>query len=381
MNSLRVKYICPFATPTGYARAAQDYAMALHVAEVPFQILPILACDTDDLEPRYHSLVQHVEEFIPNPTHVIVHAPPFGAHDAVQDDMEPAPGVKRICLTTWETTYLPKEFAENLNKHFDLVIVPCEFNLRVFLACGVRNVVILPHAFDAHFWKFGEEPVNKPYTFYNVGGWGERKNPIGLLKAYLTEFTADDHVNLKMLVPWYFEQDVASLKLAIGLKNLPPVEFIVGRETEADLRKLHNTSHCFVTPTRGEGWGLGAFEAALSGNHVISTDWSGVKDFLDPYKNKQLLKYTMTPVVSPEPKLTEPVVVGNFRVEPGEHPFLYGYSSKGSWAEPDLAHCKHAMRHAYEHKIGKDIDAAEEIRAKFNLYIVGKQFKNILERM
>jgi len=45
---------------------------------------------------------------------------------------------------------------------------------------------------------------------------------------------------------------------------------------------LHCRGDCYLSLTHGEGWGLGAFDAAAAGKPVIITAWGGVLDYLDP---------------------------------------------------------------------------------------------------
>jgi hypothetical protein len=58
---------------------------------------------------------------------------------------------------------------------------------------------------------------------------------------------------------------------------------------------LHAIGDCFVSVTRGEGWGLGPFDAATLGNPVIITGWGGHLDFLGA-DYPGLIAYTMAPV-------------------------------------------------------------------------------------
>ncbi|MGH8800225.1 MAG: glycosyltransferase, partial [Casimicrobiaceae bacterium] len=43
---------------------------------------------------------------------------------------------------------------------------------------------------------------------------------------------------------------------------------------------LHAVGDCYVSLTRGEGWGLGAYDAATLGKPVIITGWGGHLDYL-----------------------------------------------------------------------------------------------------
>src|SRR6185295_2786220 len=51
---------------------------------------------------------------------------------------------------------------------------------------------------------------------------------------------------------------------------------------EGDLARLYHEAHCFVLPTRGEGFGMPILEAMATGLPVIVTGYSGHLDFCNP---------------------------------------------------------------------------------------------------
>src|SRR5690606_35061560 len=46
--------------------------------------------------------------------------------------------------------------------------------------------------------------------------------------------------------------------------------------------RLHALGDCYVSLSHGEGWGLGAFDAAGLGKPVITAAWSAAPDYLAP---------------------------------------------------------------------------------------------------
>lgn len=395
---MRIRYFCPFAKPTGYARAAQDYLMSFLAARGAgdtLDITPFHECDTDDLEPRYRPLVSYAEIGLEDPTHVVVHAPPFHAHEFVTGDLAPKSGpdgvtVKKICMTTWETDRLPEAAAKNLYENFDLVIVPCKHNRDVFSRAlsGVHepgrtppSIVVVPHAFDPDFWFAGKKSLplypDPPYVFYSILTWYARKGPIELLKAYLTAFTAKDNVVLKLAVSAYGpneQADVAALMRRTCMTDLPKVEFITDRLSEGALRQLHYDSDCYVTLTRGEAWGLGAFEAAIVGNPVIACTYGGLADALADYPLLHSVPYMMTPVITPEAKITRQVSLNQkLTIEPAAlTPAFGGLDASQNWAEPDIHTAKQMMRKAYDNRYQSTAYHRPMIE-RFSLTAVGKQ--------
>lgn len=362
---MRVRYLCPFAMKTGYARAAHDELLALERAGVDLDIRALGEGDTDSLEEPYQHLAKYVSELLPEddprqaaswPDVVVVRSIPRWSFELITGDLAPPPGIKKVCSTTWESSKLPKRDAESLDQHFDLVCVPTQWNAEVFAASGVskKKIAVIPHCFDVEPWRKVREtpaPTKGPFVFYCALVWAERKNPIGLLKAYLSEFTGKDDVLLRILTPpvkHYVELDVQALIRAFGLHDLPKVEFITQRLTREELLAFHAASHCYVTLTRGEAWGLGSFEAALSNNDIIATDWGGHKEYLEHYPRWTPVDCFMTPAVSPEQALERSVEIGGMSIRPVGKVAPPGIAGDQDWAEPDIRGAKQAMRWRYE---------------------------------
>jgi len=378
--------VAPFAVASGYARASQDYMLALLQAGVSLEVQPMVDANSDNLEPRYAGLLELIGTQL-NPTHVVIQTIPRFASEFVKDDLDPGPHVKKVVVTTWETDKLPRSDAEALDKHFDLVLVPSNFNRDVFVAAGVpsKKVEILPHCFDPQFWWPEAPPIppDFPFTFTWVGVWSERKNPIGLLKAYLSAFTANDKVLLKILCPYVLDDDVLHLAKCSGLPNPPQVEFVRSRLDEIALRNFHYTSHCYVTLSRGEGWNLGAFEAAICGNPVISSDFGGQRDFLKYHLTTAYVNCFLTPVITPEVKAGEPISIGGVKFIPMKRAVPTGITGEQFWAEPNLFQAGQFMRHVYENR--EVCKRTKQSRAlfeeKFSYDVVGRSFRSLLEAM
>ena len=91
---------------------------------------------------------------------------------------------------------------------------------------------------------------------------------------------------------------------------------------------LHERGNCFVSLCRSEGWGLGAFDAAASGNPVVTTGFGGHLDYLAG--TDYLVRFDLVPVDDP---------AGYPSYAPDQH-----------WAEPDLDHGAELLRHVMAHR-------------------------------
>lgn len=396
-KDMNLIYIGPFGIASGYGSAATDYIAALHKAGVHLRILPPKPLDQLEVAPRY----AHLKQFVGpekndtqgrNGTHYLVHGIPEACSRIGRELPEVGPNgrVKTVALTTWETDKLPAEYAEGLNR-YDAVVVLSEFNRRVFEnTCLKGKVHVVPHCCDPDWWwkkpRTNVADSAAPYSFLAILTWSEQKNPLGLLKAYLTEFTSKDNVTLRILTPSWNKGEVTRLVQNLGLYDPPEVVFwkdIHGRLNDEAMRDLHLSSDCYVSLSRGEGFGLGAFEAMLSGSAVIATDWSGHTDFLRGGPSVFLVPYQLTPAFVPE-TISDTVVEGpgGVKLRPVLVNAPTGISADQNWAEPDLMAARRAMRKCYEEKLPRGVPRDHgDLGERLSHATIGKQFKTILENL
>lgn len=386
---MRVRYFGPFALNSGYSRACSDYLECLLGAGIDLDIVPIIDGQQRRLEDRYHNLLPYVNRpEIANdrnwPDVAIVHAIPYGCTLMFDEELAPGPSVKRVAITTWETSKLPEVTAHMLEVSFDQVWMPSRYSkdaLDVSLTGVSSNtfVKVVPHAYDPSFWpsKAGLQRPNQPYTFYTVMTWCERKNPIGLLKAYLTEFGPDDNVLLKIKTPGYNESEIKELVRGLSLDYYPPVDMLCDYMSEDELRNLHIMSDCYVTVARAEGWGLGAFEAAIIGNPVIYSNYSGLIDFLDDYNNGFPIECFETPAYTPESLSNSEINISGLSIKPVLRNDHNGIRGDQLWAEPNIKQLKDTMRNIYNERP----ESCGDLDNLFNYETVGKLMKKNLEEL
>jgi glycosyltransferase involved in cell wall biosynthesis len=244
-----------------------------------------------------------------------------------------------VAHTVWETDRIPQHWPGLLNAT-DLAVVPSEWNRTVFRDGGVRvPVVAIPHV--------ACEPVTSSQSlgvpddlivFYTIGRWNERKAVFHTVRAFLDAFTADDPVALVVKTGAWTEMPPAP-----GFGDDNPLRFTTGWQLAAivsSYRKpaavrletgtwspdriaaLHTRGDCYVGLARGEGWGIGAFDACAYGNPVVATGWGGVLEYLTP-DGASLVDYELRPV---------------------EHFAFDSYSPDQRWAEPNLEHAVELLR-------------------------------------
>jgi hypothetical protein len=94
---------------------------------------------------------------------------------------------------------------------------------------------------------------------------------------------------------------------------------------------LHRGGDCYLSLSRGEGWGLGAFDAAAWGNPVVVTGWGAAPEFL-PGGYPYFVEYDLIATTSDSSDAL-------WQPRPGER-----------WAKARVSHGATLLRHVYEHR-------------------------------
>jgi glycosyltransferase involved in cell wall biosynthesis len=176
-----------------------------------------------------------------------------------------------IMFTMWETSHLPSAFRENLHE-FDTLIVPSKQNLELFSKYH-HNVKYVPLGVDPERWYY--IPRKMPTTRFNflIGGRGQRKGTDLAYKAFRKCFPEGS---------WGSDQPAPYL-----IMKSPRYEDYYGDRIETlngylssqDEIDLYASAHCYLGPSRGEGFGLQPLQAIVQGLPTILTDAHGHESF------------------------------------------------------------------------------------------------------
>jgi hypothetical protein len=341
-----LRYVAEDA-PSGYGDAADRLVRALRDAGLRIEYRG-WASELDSEIPGLH---RHSRDPFPSerasrhaPT--IVHLIPE-RYPQVRAAMPQGP---LIAHTVWETDQIPHHWPELL-RGVERVIVPTEWNRAVFGASGaVPPVVVVPHVACEPVPGDGGEPLHLPddvVVFYTIARWDQRKAPAAVVQAFLEAFTADDPVALvvktsqRAQFPPPSGWSEASPLLGTTLLEIaritrlyprpPLIRVEVDDWTPERVAGLHQRGDCYVSLSHGEGWGLGAFDAAAYGNPVVMTNWGGQLAFLDP----------------------DFAFLVEYDLEPARHFLPRSYGPDQRWAVPRLEHAVAVLR-----EIAADLAAA-----------------------
>jgi glycosyltransferase involved in cell wall biosynthesis len=245
--------------------------------------------------------------------------------------------------TVWETTAIPAHWPALLNS-VDRLIVPCRWNKTVFAQCGVTVPIdVVPHIADDAAGSPGaltDRHDGDGYVFYTIGVWSHRKALYCTVKAFCEAFTADDPVTLLIKTNprdltvtgllRHFRRSVAQAvrRVTRHYRRPPRIRLMTDVLSDSQIRRLHLRGDCYVSLCRGEGWGIGAFDAAAHGNPVVMTAFGGQLDYLNR-DLAYLVNYELVPVINPQAPLS--------------------YSPDQRWAEPDIQHGAQQLRDVTAH--------------------------------
>ena len=89
----------------------------------------------------------------------------------------------------WESTLIPEERVDEINKFVRLQYVPCRQNLEAFRECGVRvPLKVLHYGVDAERFPVLSRSRSDRYTFGCFGDFSPRKGVDVLIRAFQDEF-------------------------------------------------------------------------------------------------------------------------------------------------------------------------------------------------
>lgn len=148
-----------------------------------------------------------------------------------------------------------------------------------------------------------------------------RKNPIGAVGAFQRAFPSEGDARLSIKTINAELHPHAAEHLRVAVKDDGRIELIERYLKPEELDELYASSDCYLSLHRSEGFGLTVAEAMARAMPVISTDYSGPREFLDA-ETGWPIPYQLTTV--------------------GEN--CHPYQPEAIWAEPDLDAAAEAMR-------------------------------------
>ena len=321
---MRVIYAGQLRDITGYGVAARGYLKALdtylekHPGAFELRAYSAIAANSQVLDPQELSLIEkyefktdeEIQEAIRSDYTLIWHVPPpmpFFADERFRTSGDCTPSLKRLVenakvsvnFTVWETDTVPIEWKRDY-EYFkpDLIVVPCEWNKKVFEAqCGIRTEVV-PHVVEDT--SILPQPINLPvnlsekFVVFTMSQWTKRKGFDRLVQAYSTEF--GDQEDTALVIKTYGSATHNQELIANEIKyyrssfllpgnkrpNVNNIILIPDFMKSENVLWLNQQADVFALLSRGEGFGLPIAESLILGKPVVVPREGGHVDYIDP---------------------------------------------------------------------------------------------------
>lgn len=365
-----INFCGPFLSSSGYAEFARYFVAALYNQgeSVSAELIPIDVKDVDYGKKGLLCKKLCSSKSKPDINIINMIPPLFAKYKK--------PGAINIGFTMWEAETLPPLWTKLCNE-MDAIFVPCHWNKEVFENSGVTVpvLVVQPGIDTDDIPEVKDYARAEQFMFGSVFQWLERKNPAGLIRAYLSEFRHDEPVQLLLKTylhnghrnnNGYIAEQVAAIvkntKLPAG--RPPDIKIVTETLPHQAMDNLYRTMDCFALLSRGEGWGLPWMKAMLYEKPVIGPNYSGNTDFMTK-SNSYLCDYVRTPVYNMAA-------------------IVPWYDGTMYWAEPSIHDCAKAMREVYENREASAIIAKqgrEDIINQFTEENSVKQIRDAIAKL
>jgi hypothetical protein len=360
---------CPIDTYSGYGARSRDIVRAIiEMEKYDVKILSQRWGNTPKGfikdNPEWEFLVKHI---LNNPQ--LPAQPEIWMQITVPNEFQPVGKYNIGCTAGIETTLAPAEWVEGCSR-MNLILGSSEHTIKVLkdskfekrdqqtnqligniewkgdsevIFEGVNTEVYTPLAIPTKM-KLADE-MNEDFCFLFVGHWmqgqmGEDRKNVGLLvKAFYETFknkTKKPALILKtsQVGSSYMDRDeilkkIQSIKSTVKSNNLPNVYLLHGEFSDAEINELYNQPKvkAMINLTKGEGFGRPLLEFSLVNKPIITTNWSGHVDYLNP-EFTTLLPGTLTKV--------HPSAANGMLMQEAE------------WFSVDTGHVGHYMKDMFE---------------------------------
>jgi len=315
---------CPIDTYSGYGARSRDLVRAIiQLDKYDVKIIPQMWGNTPwgfiDDNPEWGFLSKHIWNQPQLPKQ-----PEIWMQITIPNEFQPI-GKYNIGVTAGvETTVSPGDWVEGINK-MDLTLTSSEHSKKTFLDTVMQKVdqrtnqvideikvrkpiKVLFEGVDTEIYKvldkvdsFSElNNIKEKFAFLFVGHWisgdlGEDRKNTGLLVKMFFEVFKNKKDKPALILKTsqmgssYIDREdiLKKIKLiakSVNSKDLPNIYLLHGEFTDVEMNELYNHPKvkAMINLTKGEGYGRPLLEFSLTKKPIITTNWSGHTDFLNP---------------------------------------------------------------------------------------------------
>lgn len=180
----------------------------------------------------------------------------------------------------------------------------------------------------------------------------ERKNPLGLIRAYARAFRPEEKVLLVLKTTFGENHPALMAELRHAAANAGPAVMVIDEVySQEETLALMQICDAYVSLHRSEGLGLTMAEAMLLAKPVVATGFSGNVDFMSP-DNSLLVDYDVVPIGRSVPP----------------------YEAEMRWAQPSEEHAAILLRRLFDDRVlGTRLGARaqQDLRRDLNVAAAG----------
>jgi len=188
----------------------------------------------------------------------------------------PTPGKKTAYVTMNESTRLNPLSVHLLNQAA-VVIVPSEFCAVTFSASGVTAPIrVVPLGFDPKIYRWRPMPDGGGVVFGTAGSvaGGESRKGLGeVVTAFRKAFPLDKGLKVRLKIKCHPDRETDVWT------DDDRIELTAEHLSDTALAEWYASLTCFVSVSKGEGFGLMPLQAMACGRPVISPKFGGVSEY------------------------------------------------------------------------------------------------------
>ena len=359
-SSLSVNIAGYFHAELGIGEAARLLVAGLEAAEIPFNSIAY----EDTANRQTHRFVERKSQMGTADLNLIcINADQMSAF--AEKNTSLLHGRYSIGVWFWEVEDFPELFHGAFN-YVDEIWVASEFMRKTFLKVSPKPVFkfhlpLLPPKIGVPACR-GDLGLPDRFLFlfvFDLLSVLERKNPVGLIEAFIHAFAPDEGPVLAIKTINGDKRILEMEKMRYAARNRPDIILTDGYLAESEKSALLAQADCYVSLHRSEGYGLSIAEAMALGKPVVATAYSGNLEFMTP-ENSFLCP------------------ARRCEVGEGREP----YPAESHWSEPDLVEAAKLLREVYTHPDearARGRRAAEDMRALHSPKVAGRILRARLE--
>jgi hypothetical protein len=329
---MNVLYLGHYREQSGFGYSSKRIAHALSLDEKVNLSIRSIYLQTDFLDRGIDPKLLELEKNKSDRYHCVI-------QDTLPDFYEYNSGFgKNIAIVRIATRHLSHTgWIEKINM-MDEIWVGSFFVEKVLRESGVhRKIKVTPEPFNITTIENQIAPKqDDEFYFYSMSSFDAKDNLLGLLIAYLSEFSINDNARLIIKLDNNNEQMIKNTinnAYEISRKNKNNTKepiFILGHIDEHKKNELHNNADCYVDVSFCSYNAASCIEAMLYNNVCICTEKTANACFVTVNNGLNV-------------KSVESEVISNH---------MYGSSNvftiNETWRKPDLIDIKNKMRQAYD---------------------------------